>query len=142
MKAEPLESIEESIKNCHDCERSKSRSRAVTGKGDIHPSLFLLGEAPGQEDDKSGCLFSGEAGVYVQHMLKLYGLDKETTYTTSILKCWAPGEIKKSHLQSCYHWTFKQIMTVDPHWILVMGRNVEIGMWGRILHRTLPEIHH
>ncbi len=142
MKAEPSESIEESIQHCHDCERSKTRSQAVTGKGNIHPSLFLLGEAPGQEDDKSGGLFSGEVGVYLHHMLKLYGLDKETKYTTSILKCWAPGEIKRSHLQACYRWTFKQIMTVNPHWILVMGRNAEIGMWGRIFHRTLPEIHH
>jgi len=142
MKVEPLESIEKSIQKCYACERSKSRSQIVTGKGYIHPSLFLLGEAPGQEDDRSGSPFSGEEGVYLHHMLQLYGLDEVTTYTTLILKCWAPGEIKRSHLQSCYHWTFKQIMTVDPHWILVMGRNAEIGMWGRIIHRTLPEIYH
>jgi len=142
MKIKSLEGIENNIQHCHKCERSNTRLHAVAGKGDIHPTLFLLGEAPGEQDNKTGSPFSGETGIYLNHMLKLYGLQRETRYTTSILKCWAPGEIKRRHLQACYIWTFKQIMTVNPHWVVVMGRNAEIGMWGKVMNKKLPFIHH
>lgn len=142
MNGESIEHIVRGIQRCRRCGRSSTRSHAVPGEGKVNPPLLLIGEAPGKNEDQSGRPFTGRAGRYLNRMLRQYDLHREDLYITSILKCWHPGNVKLSQIESCLEWTVRQVKAVNPGWILVMGRNAERGLFGNVTQRRLPVICH
>ncbi len=117
-----MESLARGIQHCQKCERSKTREHAVPGEGDPDSGLLLVGEAPGKREDRTGRPFVGRTGDYLEKILSVHDLNRNQVFITSVLKCYHPKPPKKSQIEECWSWSLRQIASLDPKLILVMGR--------------------
>lgn len=84
--------------------------------------MLLVGEAPDKKEDRSGRPFVGRAGDYLEKILSQNHLDRKQVFVTSVLKCYHPGAPQKKQIDICLPWTLRQIESLEPKLILVMGR--------------------
>jgi uracil-DNA glycosylase family 4 len=122
MKRESLEKLAKGIQRCRGCERNLTRLKAVPGEGDTSSRLILVGEAPGKKENRTGRPFMGRAGYYLDKILMSNDLDRNRVFITSVLKCYHPLPPKKHHLLKCIPWSLRQIDSLQPELILVVGR--------------------
>lgn len=116
--------LQECVKNCHRCDLAKHRTQTVFGVGDTTADVLIVGEAPGQEEDKKGQPFVGRAGQLLDQMLLAIGLKREQTYIANIVKCQPPGNRNPSakEISACFPTLHRQIELVQPKLILALGR--------------------
>ena len=124
--------ISHSIQRCFRCERAQSRDHAVPGEGSIDSKILFMGEAPGKKEDHLGRPFMGRSGTYLDKIFQSHSKEKLSVFITSILKCYHPDSPKKDQIKSCMPWTEKQIETMQPELIFVMGRTAEKGLFDKI----------
>lgn len=124
-----LDKLAFAIQHCQRCERGKTRIHAVPGEGNPRANILLLGEAPGKQEDKTGKPFVGRAGTYLDKALSELEWKRDHLFITSILKCYHPGTPKKSQIKACRLWTLRQIDSINPQFILIMGKQAEWGLW-------------
>lgn len=117
-----IDSLARGIQRCQRCERSQTRKHAVPGEGDPGSKMLLVGEAPGKKEDRTGRPFVGQAGDYLEKVLLQHGTDRKQVFTTSVLKCYHPESPQKKQIHTCLPWTRRQIESLDPKLVLVMGR--------------------
>ncbi|MBD3335373.1 MAG: uracil-DNA glycosylase [Candidatus Eisenbacteria bacterium] len=123
-----IRSLERGIQRCRRCERWRTRQKAVAGEGPARAGIILIGEAPGKWEDQSGRPFAGRAGRYLDRMLDRRGIERESVYITSVLKCFHPGPPRKEQIAACLPWTLQQLEALQPRGILVMGRTAEAAL--------------
>ncbi|MDR0553964.1 MAG: uracil-DNA glycosylase [Treponema sp.] len=123
--AETLESISESIYQCHACPLGKTRSMAVPGEGSPHPKVLVIGEGPGAEEDASGRPFVGPAGQLLDKMLASIGLSREENcFIANVVKCRPPEnrDPLPGEITACGAFLERQISILEPMAILCVGR--------------------
>ena len=76
--------------NCTSCALFESRTNCVFGAGSTSADLLFIGEAPGENEDKSGTPFVGRAGKLLNEYLDAVGIERNSVYITNILKCRPP----------------------------------------------------
>ena len=76
---------------CTKCGLCHSRTQVVFGEGPLNAGLFIVGEAPGFNEDKEGKPFSGASGILLDRMLESLDLGREKVYLTTLVKCRPPG---------------------------------------------------
>lgn len=118
------ESLRQTILGCTACGLCETRTQAVPGVGSLTADLLVIGEAPGQEEDRRGEPFVGRAGQLLDRMLAAIGLDRQTVYITNVLKCRPPKnrDPKAEEVQACAAYLRRQIELIDPKAILSVGR--------------------
>lgn len=118
------DALRESILHCTRCGLCESRTRAVPGVGNAQADLLVIGEAPGQEEDRQGEPFVGPAGQLLDRMLAAIGLDRETVFITNVLKCRPPRnrDPNADEVQACAPYLRRQIELIAPRAILSVGR--------------------
>lgn len=118
-----MDDFKERCFGCQDCELSKTRNNVVFGEGDPHANVMLIGEAPGKNEDLQGRPFVGAAGKILDELLESAGLDRESVFITSILKCRPPGNRNptRSEIIACTPCLNKQIEIIKPKVIGCMG---------------------
>lgn len=118
-----LEKIAKQIKRCKRCLLWKTRTRAVSGEGNPRTKIMIIGEAPGQEEDKQGRPFCGRAGRFLDELLKIAGLKREKIFITNVVKCRPPKNRppKKEEIRACHFWLEEQIKTLKPKLIITLG---------------------
>lgn len=131
-KEKQIASISHGIQRCRRCERVDTRDHAVPGEGNPDSKVLLLGEAPGQKEDHLGRPFVGRAGTYLDKIFSFHSIERMSVFITSVLKCYHPDSPKKDQVKSCLPWTEEQIKTLQPEFILVMGRTAEQGLFDKI----------
>jgi len=119
-----MQSVVDQIENCRACILSSSRTRTVPGEGPVPCRIMLIGEGPGQKEDKSGRPFVGRAGTILTGLLSDTGLSRDYVFITSVVKCRppknrAPG---KEEIASCIPHLAKQVEILSPRVIVTMGR--------------------
>src|SRR5687768_11947963 len=72
---------------CTRCELARGRTQVVIGVGKPGADLMLVGEAPGQQEDKQGRPFVGNAGRMLDHLLGEAGVDRQNVFITNIVAC-------------------------------------------------------
>jgi uracil-DNA glycosylase family 4 len=82
-----LTSLEREVSTCHKCRIALTRTRPVFGKGNPLARLVVLGEGPGQEEDKGGLPFLGKAGKLLHRGLEAIGYDERNTYFCNVIRC-------------------------------------------------------
>lgn len=119
-----LDTLERAIRACTACALCESRTQAVPGVGNRNADLLIIGEAPGQEEDRRGEPFVGRAGQLLDRMLAAIGLDRQTVYITNVLKCRPPRnrDPKPDEVQACSPFLRRQIELLQPKAILAVGR--------------------
>lgn len=111
------------VSKCQACELSKVRKQTVFGEGNQTAPLMIIGDAPTEEDDKQGMVFSGEAGKLLTAMLKAMGYQRNDVYISNIVKCRTTQnqEPTENEAVACEPYLLRQINLLQPKLILALG---------------------
>jgi DNA polymerase len=124
-KKRELEKLNQEIKNCKKCPLWKLRKNAVPGEGPANAKIFICGQAPGVEEDKTGRPFIGRAGNFLNELLKIAGIERGKVFITSPLKCLPQPPInrkpKKEEIEACLPYLKKQIEILNPKYFILLG---------------------
>jgi DNA polymerase len=116
--------------------------RAVPGEGPRHAAIALVGEQPGDEEDKAGRPFVGPAGRLLDRALAEAGIDRKTVYVTNAVKHFKFEQRGKRRLHSKpgagevkhYRWWLKkELELVAPQVIVAMGATAVLALAGKAL---------
>ena len=112
------------VSGCTRCALSATRTTTVFGVGDRAARWFVVGEAPGADEDRQGEPFVGRAGQLLNSMLRAVGLPREQVFIANVLKCRPPGNRDPSpeEVRCCIPFLHRQLALVDPALILCVGR--------------------
>jgi uracil-DNA glycosylase len=112
------------VRTCTRCGLHKTRTQTVFGVGRHDARLFVIGEAPGADEDRQGEPFVGRAGQLLNEMLRAIGLPRSEVYIANILKCRPPGnrDPQPDESSSCTPYLTQQIALVQPRVLLAVGR--------------------
>lgn len=95
----------------------------VFADGNAQAAVMVVGEAPGQEEDRAGLPFVGKSGKLLDRMLASIGLDRDTVYITNVVP-WRPIENRKptpDEVAVCLPFVSRHIELVDPQVLLLLG---------------------
>ena len=122
--------LQAAVAFCTGCGLSQSRQQAILGEGLASADWMIVGDAPGEEEDKAAQSFAGPAGQLLDNMLKALSLTREQVYLTHTLKCRTPvgrnaSQVEVSH---CATYLARQVELVQPKVILAMGRTAALAL--------------
>jgi uracil-DNA glycosylase family protein len=81
-----LTALAEAATGCRGCDLYRHASQTVFGRGPADASVMLVGEQPGDQEDRAGAPFVGPAGKILDDALREAGVDRATTYVTNAVK--------------------------------------------------------
>lgn len=118
------ESLAAAVATCERCELHRGRTQTVFGEGPRAPQWLVIGEAPGQEEDRLGEPFVGRAGQLLNAMLGALGVARGEVFIANILKCRPPSnrDPHAEEITACAGWLVRQIELLAPQIILCVGR--------------------
>lgn len=118
-----LESLKNLCEKCHACELAKTRTKMVYGKGNPHPDVLLVGEAPGKNEDLQGQPFVGAAGRTLDDLLSRCGINPSRIYIANVLKCRPPNNRNPMtyEIDACSRYLDAQIQLLRPKIIICLG---------------------
>ena len=118
------EQLRARVAACTRCALSRTRTQTVFGTGSRQAQWFVVGEAPGAEEDRRGEPFVGRAGQLLNSMLRAIGLAREQVYIANVLKCRPPGnrDPAASECAACLPYLERQIELLNPRIMLAVGR--------------------
>ncbi|WP_248322080.1 uracil-DNA glycosylase [Caballeronia sp. Sq4a] len=117
--------LEDRVTGCELCRLCERRTNAVFGVGDREADWMLIGEAPGENEDKQGEPFVGQAGKLLDNMLHALGLSRESNvYIANVIKCRPPGNRNPEldEVARCEPYLQRQVELVKPKIIVALGR--------------------
>ena len=111
----------------------------MPGEGAARGTLFLVGEAPGREEDRQGRPFRGAAGKVLDDALRRAGIARERTFITNAVKCRPPGNRKPrgNEMATCKPYLLAQLAIVRPRVVVALGRSAAWDVLGP--SRPFPE---
>jgi DNA polymerase len=85
---------------------------------------MFIGEAPGWHEDQQGRPFVGQAGQYLDELLKSINIRRSSVFITNIVKCRPPAnrDPLPGEVQACRKWLDQQLLTILPKVIVTLGR--------------------
>src|SRR3954465_2346452 len=81
-----LPKLRSAAERCTACELYKTGTQVVFGEGARSAEVMLVGEQPGDPEDRAGKPFVGPAGTLLDHALEDAGIDRKTVYVTNVVK--------------------------------------------------------
>lgn len=122
--------LHQAVVDCRACTLCQSRRQTVFGLGHPRAHWMVVGEAPGEQEDRQGEPFVGASGQLLDKMLAALGLTRSDAdpqrqvYIANTLKCRPPANRNPSpdELQRCQPFLERQVALVQPRVILAMGR--------------------
>jgi uracil-DNA glycosylase family protein len=134
-----LKELREEARGCQDCPLWANATQTVFGAGDPHARVMLVGEQPGDEEDKKGLPFVGPAGRLLDRALEAAGVDREHIYITNAVKHfkWQLRGKRRLHktpaqreIDACRQWLEGEIQAVKPHVIVALGATAAKALIG------------
>lgn len=136
-----MQDLKEQMQSCVACDLCETRTQVVFGSGSNSPSVMLIGEAPGEEEDKTGTPFVGQVGQKLDSILKYVGLSREDIYITNSVLCRTPNNRtpNKAELDAC-HWRLQQqIELLKPKVIVLLGKTAVEQIKGEVIKGPLTQ---
>lgn len=119
------DALAQAVTECRACKLCSSRRQTVFGVGDTQADWLIVGEAPGEHEDRQGEPFVGQAGKLLDNMLKALGLNRTNkVYIANVLKCRPPGNRnpEPEEVAQCQPFLRRQVELLQPRIVLAMGR--------------------
>ncbi len=136
-----LHILRSAIQACQGCELHVAATQAVMGAGSAEAQLMILGEQPGEQEDRAGRPFVGSAGQLLERALAEAGIDPGQVYRTNVVKHFrfevTRGErrLHKSpsrvHVAACGPWLLAELAVVRPTGVVVLGGTAGKALYGR-----------
>lgn len=122
--------LQNRVADCAACRLCEGRRQTVFGVGHHDADWMVVGEAPGEQEDRTGEPFVGKSGQLLDNMLRAIGLTRaeaepaHQVYIANTVKCRPPGNRNPevAELAACEPFLIRQIQLVRPKIILAMGR--------------------
>jgi len=124
------EGLVEAIHACRACGLCEGRQRAVPGVGAMPAGWMVVGEAPGEQEDRQGEPFVGPAGQLLDAMLAAMDLHRAApeparqVFIANTVKCRPPRNRnpEPAEMDACRPFLLRQIELVNPKLVLLFGR--------------------
>jgi DNA polymerase len=118
------DALKTEVQTCILCDLCNTRTQTVFGSGNQHADWLIIGEAPGEQEDKQGLPFVGVAGQLLTEMLRAIGLSRDEIFMTNILKCRPPNnrDPHVDEIKHCKDYLQRQQQRIQPKIILAVGR--------------------
>lgn len=122
--ADSWESLRRECMACRGCALADTRTNVVFGDGATNARILLVGEGPGQHEDEQGVPFVGKAGMLLDDMLEIIGLDRTKVYIANIVKCRPPGNRDPLNVEqdACIGFLRRQTVLLRPKILICLGR--------------------
>lgn len=124
--APDLVALEAAVAGCTACGLCATRTKTVFQDGEGSRSVLFLGEAPGEQEDRTGVPFVGPAGQLLTDIIeKGMGLERREVSIANVLKCRPPGNRDPSPAEKaiCKGWLRRQIELLDPRILVPLGKH-------------------
>ncbi|MFA5395447.1 MAG: DNA polymerase [Methanogenium sp.] len=115
--------IHERPENCTGCELCKTRTQVVQSVLPDGLELVLIGEGPGEEEDRLGIPFVGRAGRLLNTVLEEVGIDREAIGIVNVVGCRPPDNRKPTpkEVKACWSFVEKELKQLKPKLLVPMG---------------------
>lgn len=120
-----MTALSAAVRACQACGLCTARQQAVMGEGVTQPAIMVVGEAPGEQDDRQGKAFMGRPGLLLDNMLAAIQSGRgHDAYVTTIIKCRPTGNRnpRPEEVQECQPYLMREIALQQPFTILALGR--------------------
>lgn len=118
-----LKELKQKANSCQNCSLCEKRNKIVFSDGCETAPIMFIGEAPGDNEDKTGIPFIGRAGQLLRKYLFECGYEQNDFYIANTVKCRPPENRKptKEEKSACAHFLNSQIDIVQPKIIVLVG---------------------
>jgi uracil-DNA glycosylase len=140
-----LPKLRRAIQDCRACELWADATQAVPGEGTSRATVMLVGEQPGDREDREGAPFTGPAGKLLDRALEEAGIDRRSVYVTNAVKHFrhrARGKRRihqrpdASHVAACRPWLDAELTVVKPRVLVCLGATAAQALIGRHVRVT------
>ncbi|MFC4464950.1 UdgX family uracil-DNA binding protein [Streptomyces xiangluensis] len=136
-----LPALRKAAAECRGCPLHRDATQTVFGNGDTDARVLIVGEQPGDQEDRQGKPFVGPAGRLLDRALAEAGIDPGQTYVTNAVKHFkftssGPGKrrIHKApslrEMTACGPWLAAELAVVDPELIVILGATAGKALLG------------
>jgi DNA polymerase len=138
--AESLQALREKAAGCRACPLWETGTQTVFGEGTARATVMLVGEQPGDQEDRAGRPFVGPAGRLLDEALEAAGIDRKTAYVTNVVKHfkWEARGKRRIHakpawseIAACRPWLDGELEAVRPTVLVCLGATAGQALLGR-----------
>jgi uracil-DNA glycosylase family protein len=136
-----LSALRAASKGCSGCDLFKLGTQTVFGEGPSRSRVIVVGEQPGDAEDKAGRPFVGPSGMLLDRAFDAAGIDRDDVYVTNAVKHfkWARDAQSKRRIhktpsagevRACFPWLEHEIELVRPQVIVALGATAAKALLG------------
>jgi DNA polymerase len=132
--------LREAAAGCKACDLWQHATQTVFGEGPTHARVMMIGEEPGDQEDRQGHPFVGPAGTLLDRALSAAGIPRGDVYVTNIVKHFKfePRGKRRIHkkpnaieISACRPWLDAELAVVRPQIIVLLGATAAQSLLGR-----------
>lgn len=142
-----LRTLREAAKHCRGCKLWVGATQTVFGEGPAPARVMIVGEKPGDQEDREGHPFVGPAGRFLDAALEEAGIDRGTVYVTNAVKHfkWERGEKSQrrihkkpsdGEIRACRPWLDQEMKFVKPEVVVCLGATAARALLGKTFRVT------
>jgi uracil-DNA glycosylase len=136
-----LADLAQAAAGCEGCDLYRHATQTVFGRGPAAATVMLVGEQPGDQEDRAGKPFVGPAGRILDDALERAGIDRTKTYVTNAVKHFkfvpaerGPRRIHKTpgsvEIVACRPWLLAELAVVKPRVLVLLGATAGKALLG------------
>jgi uracil-DNA glycosylase family protein len=134
-----LDALREAAGGCHGCHLWRGATQTVFGEGLKRSRVMLVGEQPGDKEDRAGRPFVGPAGKELDRGLEAAGIPRDDAYLTNVVKHFKFEERgnrrihqtpKRFEIEACKPWLAEELRLVEPEALVFLGATAAKAMLG------------
>jgi uracil-DNA glycosylase family protein len=134
-----LTALRQAAAGCRGCELYEDATQTVFGDGRAKARIVLVGETPGDQEDRQGKPFVGPAGRELDRALERAGIERKDAYVTNAVKHFRFQERGKRrihqkpdgrHVKACRPWLDAELGLIKPEALIVMGATAAQALLG------------
>jgi uracil-DNA glycosylase family protein len=135
-----LSRLRHDVQDCRGCSLYRRATQAVFGQGPRRAAVMLVGEQPGDQEDRQGAPFVGPAGQLLDSALEAAGIARDAVYVTNTVKHfkWEPRGKRRLHrkpsyreAEACRPWLEAELHAVKPQVLVCLGATAAQALLGR-----------
>jgi DNA polymerase len=140
-----LTALRDAVQRCEGCPLHANATQAVFGEGLLSAPLMLVGEQPGDQEDRAGAPFVGPAGRVLDRALDEAGINRRRAYVTNAVKHfkWKARGTRRIHDKptwteqlACRPWLEAELALVRPRALVLLGATAAQSLLGREFRLT------
>jgi uracil-DNA glycosylase len=138
-QADGVDALRAAAPACRGCELWEPATQVVFSAGNARAAVALVGEQPGDAEDRRGVPFVGPAGQLLQRALEEAGLARDQVYVTNAVKHFrfTPRGNRRihatpeaAHVAACKPWLAEELRLVDPRVVVLLGATAAKALLG------------